>query len=97
MKKPYLKPELYAESFRLVEHISLDCKGTMGTANHDSAIVCEYDIGDAALLFYSGNIETTCTHSKSPKYNSLLAEEGPFVTCYNGIFNGNEVMAFVGS
>ncbi len=96
MKKPYLKPELYAESFRLVEHISAICAETAGKANSVDALTCTYDADQDLGLFYKGMEDSPCYSPNSPKY-SALAEEDPFIMCYLGLFNGNEIKAFASS
>lgn len=95
LKKPYEKPALYAESFRLVEHISSLCAGTYGQAKQADALTCVYMIGDEAM-FYSGS-GVACTSSDSPGYDADFSNKEPFVICYNGLFNGNETQAFAGS
>lgn len=97
MKKPYSKPELYAESFRLVEHISAICEGTRGKANSQDALSCTYDAGSDEGLFYSGMPSGSCYSPNSPGYDEDAAELTPFINCYLGLFNGNETMAFASS
>ena len=57
MKKPYVKPQLYAESYELVEHIAGNCAtpdSFSGAMHRDSTPGgCGYDIG-SIVIFGSG-------------------------------------------
>ena len=54
MKKPYQKPSLFAESFRLVEHIAGPCDN-VGRASYQNASSCHYDAGDANGFLFLNN------------------------------------------
>ena len=45
MKKKYVSPEIFAESFELAEHITGDCS-VSGRANHADLGSCGFDAGD---------------------------------------------------
>lgn len=89
MRKPYQKPELYAESFRLVEHISTGCVNARYNAktNSGDGYTCYFDYGNEKLFL---NVEnTTCT-----SYRDEEDLGAPF-ECYN--YMTMEVFAFVTS
>lgn len=58
MKKPYVKPMLFAESFELVEHIAGDCRvndNFEGAKFHNSG-ECRYDDGNISLFLSADHL-----------------------------------------
>ena len=93
MKKEYSKPELFAESFKVVEHIATICYNTAyenqrwffkNYANHGDPSNCTFtDPGDGSILFGSGDCTTIID------YNYYQLE------CYENAVE--PMMAFAGS
>lgn len=84
MRKPYQKPELYAESFRLVEHISSVCGNARyhSVSNSVDQYSCSFEFDDELLFVSTGN---GCTAIRDAE------DIGPF-DCYNNMTI--DVMAF---
>lgn len=61
MRKAYVKPALFAETFQMVEHIAAGCdmEGSYFTANQNNGFVCSVDDGSGLALFLDNN--TACS------------------------------------
>ena len=91
MKKPYMKPLIYAETFALTEHISESC-GLAGKANQGNALSCTFDQGNNAYAFYEGLTTGNICTVKVPYDTGIPAElvdPVPSIECYIGTFDGN--------
>ena len=84
MKKTYVKPVLYKESFQLMEHIAGNCIVNDGFAgaHHRRIDDCAYTDGNLALFYDAGN---GCDMSIYP--DGVTPGEGALVelnvACYN--------------
>lgn len=78
MKKPYCKPEVYAESFELVEHIATVCAGAVGSA------ITTRDYSDCAFIpegfDRSEAVFTSNTTACIDKYTGSV--DNYFIECY---------------
>ena len=86
MQKEYQKPQLYAESFELTEHISSPCN-PMGRANHQSASSCGYDTGDGQGMAFLESAGTKCAYDPFMGLmddNELTGVQSE--DCYGGYF-----------
>lgn len=77
MKKTYMKPALYVESFGLTQSIASNCTAQnigLGEANHAMPQVCGWKINDA--IYFTAGVNAAC-------------EAGEIeIVCYNAP-NGN--------
>ena len=89
MKKPYMKPLIYAETFTLTEHISESC-GLAGKANQGNAHSCSFDLGNNATAFYDFTSQT-CSYKVAYDEGipTDLVDPVPSIGCYIGTFDGN--------
>ena len=63
MKKTYQKPELFAESFALAEHISAGCADTGSySVNNSSAWTCVLTSGSTTMFMLDGK----CSDASQP-------------------------------
>ena len=95
MKRTYIKPALYAESFELAEHISSCVVAPGNTVTYRDGASCSYTEGGLSL-FDSG--VSGCTGGyyegeNDPMYGSfedfLSTMSGEIGGCYNAFSNGN--------
>ena len=90
MKKTYAKPQLYAEEFQLVEHITLTCAKENFTAHHSTGWTCSIewdDHGTARVMFtdkISGCASATGKYDESWQ-NDEFMESYYNDTCYNSM------------
>ena len=84
MRKEYRKPELFAESFRLLEHIASVCDNARyhSQSNFENQMACSF-LYDGEALF-TGDV-TDCVKKRDAE------DIGPF-DCYNAMTF--QVMAF---
>lgn len=93
MKKTYKRPELYAESFELMEHISSCAVGEgITTVTYRDKFSCSYTDGDVTL-FNQTNVNG-CLNNFAPFFNEdidafLASMKGDDAGCYNAFSNGN--------
>lgn len=78
MKRTYVKPAVYVESFTLTQNIALSCAGVdsngndFGTKNFNGPSVCEWRLYgfEEEPLFGSGNGECSITEIDGFCYNN---------------------------
>lgn len=78
MKKAYIKPEVFVESFALNQNIASTCGvpgggNTLGKPNHSDKTTCGWDMGNFIAWV------------EAPACNMYLSTDGdtPFGVCYN--------------
>lgn len=86
MKKAYVKPELYAESFTMVEHVASGCGAASGeqgvTVNYSSADSCGIVVnGTSTVIFNEQATGSKCHDWIDPFTNLQIIDERMF--CYN--------------
>lgn len=100
MKKTYIKPRVYAESFELMEHVAGNCivdDGFAG-AHHRNSSDCRYTDGNLALFYSSGNgcdmdlfSGFTSDEIASMVTRNSVTELG--IECYNGFLTTSSLFA----
>lgn len=102
MKKQYIKPAVYAESFELIEHIAR-CNvpnDEYGRANSGDASSCGFDIG------YPGSVQTIFGNSQCNLLGmfermglEVSLETGSMtgIQCYNSFFDMSQGYVLWGS
>ena len=83
MKKQYVAPKVYAESFELVEHISGPCS-TSGQANHIDYSSCGfYNDGDSGQTIFLNANTAKCNYCPFETDEEVEAEfDGTFNECH---------------
>ncbi|MBQ3261543.1 MAG: hypothetical protein IJH52_00050 [Oscillospiraceae bacterium] len=92
MKKPYMKPKLFAETFRMAEHVASNCAiGSGATVTFGHGSHCNYHDGNI-LLFYSSTSDCAgMDYDKEAYTEQEFLEEflsEAHMGCYNAFING---------
>ena len=88
MKKTYQKPLLFAETFKLVEHVAGDCTGFNGSYQTNSANIwmCMLTDGDGSTVFISDT--NACGDADTQfDYNDIDRD----LQCYNVFIEGSRI------
>lgn len=81
MKKQYVAPTVYAESFELVEHITGPCS-VSGLANHIDLSSCGFKNDESGYLFLNDLIPSKCDYNPYPDDEEALAIENSVNECH---------------
>ena len=93
MKKIYMKPQLYAERFEMLEHVASGCNAITGGELHSSASSCALTNSYGAKLFLSSTTGTDGSNPCDIEYekdigSNLLDFMNSFdLVCYNNAAN----------
>lgn len=92
MRKTYAKPEMLAESFSLVEHITANCALNTGTytALQNNAWTCAVRDNGGTVIFVDGT-DTKCTSQQlDPNLEGIDEIINAMIggQCYNSVVNG---------